>query len=143
VTLQGAPAPIERRSRPVLVELASALLIVGAIINLLFSIDVLNELLRGGSDVALYAVVTIALATISLGLGIAIRYGRLWMTTINVAAVLGFLEILSATPVGVFFGVIDVAIVLALVRERPWFEWMTRQRQAAEAERAKPGTRPG
>jgi hypothetical protein len=140
MTVTSTPSTIEKRPRPILIELASALLIVGAVINLLFSIDVLNELVRGGSEFGVFAFLTIALATTSLGLGIAIRYGRLWLVTLNVSAVLGFLELMSMQPVGIFFGAIDVLIVIALVRERPWFEWLAHQRRVAAAQAAKGAT---
>jgi hypothetical protein len=127
-----APAPRKAfRPRPILVELASALLVVEGAVSLLFSIDVLVKLAQNGTPIEILTAISIALSTLNLGLGIAVRFGRLWVVTINVAAVLGFLELLSATPVGVLFGVLDVSVVLALVREKPWFDWMAAERAAA------------
>jgi hypothetical protein len=119
------------RPRPILVELASALLVVEGAVSLLFSVDVLFKLADAGTPIEILTAISIALSTLNLGLGIAVRFGRLWLLTINVAAVLGFLELISATPVGVLFGVLDVLVVIALVRERPWFVWMTAERAAA------------
>jgi hypothetical protein len=51
--------------------------------------------------------------------------------TLNVAAVLGFLELLSGTPVGLLFGGFDVVVVLALARERPWFDEKALERREA------------
>jgi hypothetical protein len=117
--------------RPVLVELASALLIVGGAINLLLSVDVLIRLAQAGTEIALLTVITIALATLTLALGLAVRYGQGWLVTVNVIAVIGFLELISQTPVGLLFGVVDVMVVLALMRERPWFEASARARAEA------------
>ena len=118
--------------RPVLIELVSALLVVGGAVNLLLSIQVLLILARQGTPIGALAAITIALATASLAMGIAIRFGRGWIVTINVAAVLGFLELLSGDPVGLTFGAIDVFIVIALAREKPWFDWLAERRAAAE-----------
>lgn len=121
--------------RPVLVELASALLVVGGAFNLLLSIDALINLAQGGTDIAILVAITIALSTLTLALGLLVRFGRGWLVTINVVAVIGFLELLSATPVGLVFGALDVIVVLALVRERPWFEWSARERAEAPERR--------
>lgn len=117
--------------RPVLVEIASALLIVGGAINLLLSVDALLHLSQGGTDIAVLVVITIALSTLTLALGLAVRFGRGWLVTVNVVAVVAFLELLAANPLGIFFGALDVIVVLALVRERPWFEWSARVRADA------------
>jgi hypothetical protein len=42
---------------------------------------------------------------------------------VNVAAVAGFLELTSGSAQGILFGVLDVAVVLILMRHRPWFHW--------------------
>ena len=122
--------------RPVLVELASALLVVGGLLNLVISVDVLMRLAERGESIAAHTAITIALGITTLSLGLAVRYGRAWLIAINVAAVLGFLELISGSVVGLLFGGLDVAVVLALVRERPWFEWSARERTLAASERA-------
>lgn len=122
--------------RPVLVELASAVLVVGGVLNLIISIDVLLRLADRGEQIGPYTAVTIALAISVLGLGLLIRFGRAWLVTVNVAAVLGFLELTSGSVVGLLLGALDVVVVLALVRERPWFEWSKRERELAAADRA-------
>jgi hypothetical protein len=118
------PQPPKRAAppRPILVEVASAFLVIGGAINLLLSIEVLIRLAQGGTGIAELTVITIALATLVLALGLAVRFGRAWLVTVNVVAVIGFLELISQTPVGLLFGVVDVLVVLALMRERPWFE---------------------
>jgi hypothetical protein len=132
---QPAAARAARR-RPVLVEIAAALLIVGGAINLLISVDVLIRLAQQGSEIGLLTAITIALGISTFGLGLAVRYGRAWLIAVNVAAVLGFLELLSGTTIGLLFGSLDVLVVLALARERPWFEWEALRR--AELARAQP-----
>ena len=127
-----APAkPRAFHPRPVLVELASAVLVVGAAVNLLISVDGLVAFASAGGDIGIPTVITIVVATFTLALGLAVRFGRLWLLTVNVMAVIGFLELLSQTSVGLLFGVLDVFVVLALVRERPWFEWSARRRAEA------------
>jgi hypothetical protein len=128
-----APAAQRRafHPRPVLVELASAILVVGAAINLLISVDGLVGLAQTGSDIGVPTVITIAVATLTLSLGLATRFGRAWLLTVNVMAVIGFLELLSGTSIGLLFGVLDAFVVVALLRERPWFEWSALQRAQA------------
>ena len=108
---------------------------MGSLINLLISVDGLVTFAQKGGDIGVATVVTIVLATLTLGLGLAVRFGRGWLLTVNVVAVIGFLELLSQTPVGLFFGGLDVGIVLALFRERPWFEWSAEGRAAAREAR--------
>jgi hypothetical protein len=129
------------RPRPVLVEIASALLVVEGAVNLLFSIQVLINLAQAGQSIELLTVISIALATLNLALGLAVRTGRGWLVTVNVVAVLGFLELLSGTPVGLFFGVLDVFVVLALARERPWFEEKAIERREAGGRPVEPPLR--
>lgn len=131
-------APAEPRRafhpRPVLVELASAILVVGAAVNLLISVDGLVNVAQGGGDIVIPTAITIVVATLTLGLGLAVRFGRAWLVTVNVMAVIAFLELLSQSSIGLLFGGLDVLVVVALFRERPWFVWSARER--AEATRA-------
>lgn len=128
---QAPAAPRTFHPRPVLVELASAILVVGAATNLLISVDGLMGMAQSGGDIGVPTLITIAVATVTLALGLAVRFGRAWLVTVNVMAVIGFLELLSQTSIGYVFGGLDVFVVLALMRERPWFEWSARQRAEA------------
>lgn len=116
--------------RPVLVEIAAALVIVGGAFNLLLSVDAMVTLARQGGDIGLLPVVTIVLAMTVLALGLLVRSGRAWLVALNVVAVLAFLELISQTPVGLVFGMLDVVVVLALIRERPWFEAKSAERRS-------------
>lgn len=117
--------------RPILVELASALLVVGSAINLLISVDGLVSFGQTGGDVGVPAVIAIAVATLTLALGLAVRFGRAWLVTVNIVAVIAFLELISQTSIGLLFGALDVVVVVALFREKPWFEWSAQVRAAA------------
>jgi hypothetical protein len=128
---QAPPAPRAFHPRPGLVELASALLVVGAAVNLLISVDGLVSFAQAGGDIGVPTLITIVVATVTLALGIAVRLGRAWLVTVNVVAVIGFLELISQTSIGLLFGALDVIVVVALFRERPWFEWSARQRAEA------------
>jgi hypothetical protein len=119
-----------RPQRPILIELASALLVVGGAVNVLLSVDVLARIAQQGTGIGLLTVLTIVLNTTILALGVLVRMGRAWLVAVNVVAVLGFLELISGTTLGLVFGAIDVLIVLALVHERPWFEASAAQRVA-------------
>jgi len=118
---RAPPEPPAPRRRPVLVELASALLIVGGAMNLLISIQVLATLGQEGDQVGLLLLITIALAVTTLALGLLVRYGRAWLLAINVVAVVAFLELISGSVVGLLFGAVDTFVVVALLIERRWF----------------------
>jgi hypothetical protein len=103
------------------VELASALLIVSGGITILLSIQAIVALAGEGVGVGGLSVITIVLAIVTLAIGVAVRYGRGWLMAVNVVAVLAFLELISGSPIGLFFGLVDTFVVLALFREREWF----------------------
>jgi len=112
-----------RPPRPILVELAGAILVVGGIISLLTSIEVVFAMDQQGQPLDAFSVISLAIGLGFIVLGILTRYGRAWLVTVNVVAVVAFLELISATIVGLFFGALDVIVVLALFYERPWFQW--------------------
>jgi hypothetical protein len=115
-------APVRRhRARPVLVEIAAALLIVGGALNLLISIQVLATLGQQGEPIGPLTLITIVLGVATLALGVLVRFGQVWLIAVNVVAVLAFLELTSGSPVGLFFGVLDTIVVIALLKEREWF----------------------
>jgi hypothetical protein len=115
--------PSRRPARPALVEVAAAILIVGGVISLLSSIEVVATFAqRSQADLGI-SLLSVAIGAGLLVLGILVRYGRAWLLTVNVVAVVAFLELISGTIVGLFFGGLDVFVVLALFYERPWFQW--------------------
>ncbi len=87
--------------------------------------------------------VTIVLAIGSIVVGLLIRLGRFWLVGINLAAVLGFLDLLGAgaSPLSLMLGIADVLVVAILLRHKPWFDALHLRRMSAEAE-AQPFTPP-
>lgn len=118
---QSRLRPIEREPRPALVELASAILIVGGILSSVASIFVLTRMSEQGADPGIVGFISLALGVLGIVLGLLTRTGRAWLVTVNVAAVMGFLELVSFTPAGLLLGASDVFVVIALLANRPWF----------------------
>jgi hypothetical protein len=107
------PAP-ERPPRPVLVEVAAALLIVGGLTSLLGAL----------AAPGLAGILFTALNAVMIVLGLLIRRGRAWIVAVNVVAVALFLE-LTALPSGfaIVSIVMDTIVLIALFRHRAWFFW--------------------
>jgi hypothetical protein len=115
-----APTP-SRPPRPVLVELAAAVLVVGGALSFLTSIEAVAAMAsRGGVDGSV-ALATLAIGALSVILGVFLRTGRAWLIGVNAVAIAGFLELTSGTVVGLVYGALDVFVVLALVATRDWF----------------------
>lgn len=108
-----------RLPRPVAVELAAAILIVSAVVGIITAV---GTWLSGSPDPFLW--VGIVLNAGSLVLGLATRVGRLWLVTLNYAAVLGFLDLLgaAASPQALMIGLGEVLVVVLLVVRKPWFD---------------------
>lgn len=115
------PEPPSRPPRPVGVELAAAIMIVTGILATLVSIEAAMTFDAQGELSEPLAAISIGLSVAFVVLGVLVRTGRGWLVALNVAAIAGFLELLSGTAQGVLFGVLDVAVVVLLMRDRPWF----------------------
>jgi hypothetical protein len=113
--------------RPASVELAAAILIVAGIVGF---VTAAGAWFSGSVDPFLW--LALGLNAGSIGLGIATRLGRLWLLTLNFAAVLAFLDILgSATsPVPLMIGITEVVVVVILLLRKPWFDAVARARAA-------------
>lgn len=122
-TDQMTRGPRPRPSRPALVELAAALLIVGGALSTIASLMVLARMSDQGDDPGLVTALSLGLGVAGIVLGLLTRVGRAWLVTVNVVAVMGFLELVSFTPAGLLLGATDVFVVLVLVANRPWFYW--------------------
>lgn len=125
----------ERLPRPWLVELAAAILIVAGVLGALGAIGGAASLPPG---TGLLVAATLALNVASVAVGVLIRIGRWWIVAVNYVAVLGFLDLTaaSASPLALLLGILDVAVVLILLVNRPWFEARARARaEAREPER--------
>ena len=113
----------DRPRRPVAVEFAAAVLVVGGFVSVLGSIQALAQMQAEGASIDGLGVVTIGIGVVLMVLGLVVRSGRGWLLAINVVAVLGFLELTSGQLAGIVLGTLDVLVVLALAAERPWFQW--------------------
>jgi hypothetical protein len=124
-------------ARPPTVELAAAILIVGGAVNLIGA--VLAAVAAWAADPFLW--LTIGLNLASAVVGILVRTGRLWLVTVNFAAVLGFLDLLGASvnPAALMLGVAEILVVVILIRHKPWFDEIAAVRAAApDRERVRP-----
>ena len=115
-----------------LVEVATALLIVSGFMSLFLSLEAAISIAGSAEpDLVLLALfLFIGLGTIAVG--IALRYGRWWLFGLNYVAVAAFLELTSGTAQGLLFGAIDLFVVVVLLTQRPWFAWKSEDVSGAE-----------
>ena len=112
---------VERPRRPILVEIAAAILIVGSATDAAISFE---GMATGATTQArLLAAASVSLGLLLVILGLLVRSGRAWLITINVVAVAAFLELLALTFPGLLAAVLDMLVVGILLRERWWFQW--------------------
>ena len=112
-----AQPPPEPAHRPWLIELASAILIVGGLQSLLTVPDPFVP----GVGIVPWLLIALAVATIVVG--VLIRSGRAWPLALNVTAIVLFLEATALpSPFAIVFLVLDAIVFIALVRHRAWFE---------------------
>ena len=112
---------VERPRRPILVEVAAALLIVFSATDVLISLE-------GMATAPTQAGRVLAATSVSIGLllvilGSFVRKGRAWLLALNVAAIAAFLELQSLSFVGLLAAASDMLVVGILLRERWWFQW--------------------
>ena len=113
------PLP-ERPKRPILVELAAAILIVGSATDAVISFETMATAPQPDRTLA---GISVAVALGLVALGLLIRSGRAWLLALNVVAIAAFLELRSLSVVGVLSAIIDMLVVGILLRERWWFRW--------------------
>jgi hypothetical protein len=104
-----------------LVELATAILIVGGGLSFVTSIEALSSLADQGTAELSVAALSLFIGSVSVVLGLLLRTGRAWLVGINAVAIASFLELISGTTIGLVYGALDVFVVLALVATRDWF----------------------
>lgn len=111
---QSIVPPTTRPARPILVELAAAILIVGGLTSLIGSL----------AAPGILAILLVGLNVGMVVLGVLIRRGQAWLIAVNVVAVALFLE-LTALPsaFAIVFAVLDAVVLVALIRHRAWFDW--------------------
>ena len=122
MTLRDADKP-QRPRRPLLVELASAFLIVDGLLSTSTSANIVVKMGETQAGVEPLLLFTLGIGIATIVLGILIRYARAWIVALNVAAVAGFLELTAGSQAGMIVGLLDVFVVLALLMTRPWFVW--------------------
>ncbi len=96
---------------------------MGGVISTLTSIEVVLTFAQQDQPLDWLSALSVAIGVGFVVLGVLVRYGRAWLVTVNVVAVVGFLELISGSIIGLFFGSLDVFVVLALMWTRLWFEW--------------------
>ena len=113
----------KRPPRPIILELATAMLIVSGFMSFFTSIEAIIAIANQGElDVVLMALfLFIGIGTVVVG--IALRYGHWWLFGVNYVAVAAFLELTSGTPQGFLFGALDLFVLAVLLTQRPWFAW--------------------
>lgn len=131
--------------RPGAIELAGAILIVSGVLGLVGTIGAASGLPAG---TGLILAVTAALNVGSIAVGLLVRYARAWRFAVNFVAVLGFLDLVAGAGSGLalLLGIADVAVVIILLLNKPWFDAVreARQRRASLRRVASPpvGRRP-
>lgn len=110
-----------RPPRPRLVELASAILVIGSFIDGAISFE--GMLRATTQEGRLFTTASVLVAAGLIALGFLIRSGRAWLLTLNVVAVAAFLALQSVTLGGIFSAMIDMVVVGILLRHRAWFQW--------------------
>ena len=139
--LKDAPRGPQRPPRPVLVELATALLIVSGFLSLFLSLGAVSTLADSGELSPLLVLVALVLGIAVPLVGLGLRYGRWWLLGVNLVAVASFLELTSGSAEGLLFGGIDLFVVVVLLLHRPWFAWTPADGAGAATEDAGPPDR--
>ena len=122
-------------ARPAPIELAAAILIASGVLGLVGTVGAASDL-PAGTD--LIVVLTAALNIGSLVVGLLVRTGRAWLVAVNYVAVLGFLDFTGAAASGLalLLGIADLAVVIILLVQKPWFDALrTARRRLSKARR--------
>lgn len=122
----SVPPPPSRPSRPILLEIAAALLVVGGLTALVGSFGSALSPPPGASTPMLLLGLFVALDVLTVFVGLLVRAGRAWVLAINVVAVVLFVELTAVaggSAVAVLFAALDAVVLFALFRHRPWFDW--------------------
>ncbi|MDQ1324190.1 MAG: hypothetical protein QG587_1526 [Chloroflexota bacterium] len=98
-------------------------MVVSGLMGILITIEATASLAARDQASLGIAALSFALGIGFVVLGFLVRRGKGWLVAVNVAAVAGFLELTSGSAQGILFGALDVAVVLILMRHRPWFHW--------------------
>ena len=136
--VDSTAVPAARRpSRPISIEIASAILVVGGLVAIVGTVAAMLGLDPAAADPGARPVIYLILAlnALTIVIGLLVRRGRAWLLCINVVAVLLFVE-LTAIPGGsataAVLAVLDAFVFVALSRNRDWFDWRPATRDPDE-----------
>jgi hypothetical protein len=127
----------QRPARPVSIEIASAILVVGGLVAIVGTMAAVLGLDPDAADPGARPVIALILVlnVLTIVIGLLVRRGRAWLLCINVVAVLLFIE-LTAVPSGsataAVLAILDAFVFVALSRNRAWFDWRPPERDPAE-----------
>lgn len=121
------PAP-ERPRRPLSIEIAAAILIVGGFAAMVGTVPALLSGDSAAADPGARPVIVLILGlnAVTLAVGALVRRGQVWLLCINVVAVLLFIELTaipSGSAIAALQAILDGYVFVALARNRGWFEW--------------------
>lgn len=122
------PPVATRPPRPMIIEIAAAILIVGGFVGIVGTITAALGFDPAAADPGARPVIVLILAlnVLTVVVGVLVRRGVAWIACINVVAVLLFIEF-TAVPggsaVAVLLAVLDAFVFVALARHRAWFDW--------------------
>ncbi len=91
------------------------------VIQLISAIGVMGSLPVGSEGLL---ALSIALDVATIGSGLLVRGGRLWLLVVNYVAVLGFLDLLriATSPVAIALTAVDFVVLYVLITNRSWFQ---------------------
>jgi hypothetical protein len=122
----------ERPPRPILVELGSAILIVGGITAIVGWVGAQIVKPDIPADAGLVPALVVGLNVVTIATGLLIRGGRYWRFCINIIAIAMFLYLTRfPNPIAVFYLMLDTIVFFGLVRHRAWFDWKAPDGSAA------------
>ena len=116
-----------RPARPVSVELAAAILIVGGATQLVLGLTTLPGVPSGAEGLS---AVALGLNIATIVTGVLVRGGRAWLVAVNFVAILGFLDLLGAggSPLQLMLAAAEVLVVAILLARKPWFDALAQWR---------------
>lgn len=115
-------------ARPVGIEIAAAVLIVGGLVAIVGTPGTTLGIDPAAADPGARPVIALILALnlLTVIVGLLVRRGQAWIVGINVVAILLFVELTAipgGSPTAALLAVFDGFIFAALARERAWFDW--------------------
>lgn len=121
------PLP-DRPARPVSLEVAAAILIVGGFMSTVATVAAAMGLDPAASDPGARPVIVllVVLNVLTVAVGFLVRRGAAWIVCVNVVAILLFVELIAVpggSATAALLAVLDAFVFVALLRNRAWFDW--------------------